>query len=342
MNCKILPSIHPEIVSMYKSGCSSYKIAKKYKVQSKTISNILKKYIKQLRGFNEKCSKDESYFEKIDTQEKAYWLGFLYADGYNSGNGVVLSLQKSDLDIIKRFQKDIKSTSKIYFIEKEQMSLKSNNVQGMACLSVSSKKISKDLSNLGCVKKKSLILKFPTPEQVPDNLMNHFIRGYFDGDGCCCVSKHNGLFLSFTSSKDFCSGLKNFLFKSLGINTYQNKKQNNSSESLYVGGFNKIKKLYDYIYNNASFYMERKHNKFLEGFKRKSEKEEVFLNKKHSKYFGVTWHKRKEKWEAFSCKSGKTINLGAFDTEMEAALKYNEFAKNNGKRLNILIDKTNK
>ena len=88
--------------------------------------------------------------------------------------------------------------------------------------------------------------------------------------------------------------------------------------------------------------MERKHNKFLEGFKRKSEKEEVFLNKKHSKYFGVTWHKRKEKWEAFSCKYGKTINLGAFDTEMEAALKYNEFAKNNGKRLNILIDKTNK
>ena len=339
MNFKIPILEHPEIIKLYNSGFSTYKISEKYKVSRKTIGDILKKYLKKLRGFNKPCTKDEYFFERIDTQEKAYWLGFLYADGYNSGNGIVLSLQKSDINIIKRFKKDIRSSSKIYFIEKEQMSIKSMNVQGMACLAVSSKKISKDLDKLGCVKAKSLILKFPTEEQVPNHLISHFIRGYFDGDGCCCVSKHNGLFLSFSSSKDFCSELKRFLKNTIDINTYKTYKKGNNAASLYISGFNQIKKFYNFLYSDANFYMKRKFNKFQEGFRRKENKTEAFLNKKHSRYFGVTWHKRKEKWEAFSCKNGKTINLGTFDLEIDAARKYNEYAKDNNKKLNILVDK---
>ena len=266
MNIKISESIHPEIVSLYNSGLSSYKIADRYNVQRKTICDILKKYIKKLRGFNKPCIKDESFFEKIDTQEKAYWLGFLYADGYNSGNGIVLSLQKSDLESIKRFKKDIKSTSNIYTIKREGMAIGAMNKQDLVSLAVSSVKISRDLSKLGCVQKKSLVLQFPASEQVPDSLIHHFIRGFFDGDGCCCISKHNGLFVSFTSNKSFCESLSLYLKNRLNINTYQSKKKNNNSESLYISGFNQIKKFYDFLYEDSTIHMSRKFDKFQKGF----------------------------------------------------------------------------
>lgn len=43
-----------------------------------------------------------------------------------------------------------------------------------------------DLSKHGCVPNKSLILKFPTT--LPNELVNDFIRGYFDGDGSVYIN----------------------------------------------------------------------------------------------------------------------------------------------------------
>ena len=48
----------------------------------------------------------ESIFQTIDSPEKAYWLGFLYADGYNSYKGIVsLCLNEEDVDHLEKFKK---------------------------------------------------------------------------------------------------------------------------------------------------------------------------------------------------------------------------------------------
>lgn len=114
-------------------------------------------------------------FETIDTEEKAYWLGFLYADGTISSkeNKIELGLAEKDLTHIQKFRTFIGISNKICYRE----SSKSYR------FSFRSYKCKQDLINKGCVPNKSLILTFPSASQVPIALLKHFIRGYFDGDG---------------------------------------------------------------------------------------------------------------------------------------------------------------
>ena len=102
-------------------------------------------------------------------------MGFLYADGYvNSEKGVELTLKADDLEHIESFKKFLNSNHNIEFRK---------NVNAYR-INIYSKKMANDLINLGCFQNKSLKLKFPTNQQVPKELISHFMRGYFDGDGC--------------------------------------------------------------------------------------------------------------------------------------------------------------
>ena len=114
-------------------------------------------------------------FETIDTEEKAYWLGFLYADGSVSSkeHKIELGLAEQDLKQIEKFRDFIGIMNKISY----RSTTKSYRY------SFRSESCKEDLIKQGCVPKKSLILNFPTENQVPKNLIRHFIRGYFDGDG---------------------------------------------------------------------------------------------------------------------------------------------------------------
>ena len=72
-----------------------------------------------------------------------------------------------------------------------------------------SQKTVNDLKKLGCVEKKSSILTFPTSQQVPNNLIYHFIRGYFDGDGSICITDKN-YHISFVGTENFIKELYNY------------------------------------------------------------------------------------------------------------------------------------
>jgi len=69
-----------------------------------------------------------------------------------------------------------------------------------------------DLLNLGIVPRKSKILRFPTKEQIPENLIQHYIRGYLDGDGSVQLH-HNCLSISFVGTKEVLIGIQNTLIK---------------------------------------------------------------------------------------------------------------------------------
>lgn len=123
---------------------------------------------------------NEHIFDVIDTEEKAYWLGFIFADGYISSrdNGFELSLKGSDIEHLHKFNK---------FMEHNKDNVKLGEVKNkdktfLRCRwGIVNKHLWNTLNNLGCTPRKSLTLQFPN---ISEELEIPFIRGYFDGDGC--------------------------------------------------------------------------------------------------------------------------------------------------------------
>ena len=159
------------ILENYKNGKSINFIAKEIGISWDTVKRFLLK------------EQDlSSLFEKVDNYKTAYWLGFLYADGsIRSGtrNEISLDLKEEDLEIIKTFHSFCNNKNNIreHIIKRNGKEFKSY------VSSFSNKKVKENLIKLGCTPKKSLTLEFPSEEQVPQEFLYDFMRGYFDGDG---------------------------------------------------------------------------------------------------------------------------------------------------------------
>lgn len=180
-----------KIIELHNSGKGVTEIGKLLNLDRAAVSRNLKKL-----GFDtSRNTLIKDIFHTIDTEEKAYWLGFLYADGYISKyNQVEVSLALKDEDHLIKLKKFINTNTKII---KDDYRCR---------LLFCSKELVKDLANLGCVNNKSLILTFPTEEQVPQELLRHFLRGYVDGDGCLCCTEKTQQF-SITSTEEFFDGM---------------------------------------------------------------------------------------------------------------------------------------
>jgi len=217
--------------------------------------HILSNFLKQ-KGIriipNGKQNIDSNIFSKIDTEEKAYWLGFMYADGNLSSTTNTISLELSLKDEIHLIKFNT-------FLNKSKNTRKDN----FRCRCVfKDLKIYNDLIKLGCVPKKSLILKFPKDTQVPKDLIHHFIRGYVDGDGSIYITNNN-INVSVLGTKEFLSTLIK-VFDLPKRNFYKNNKENNSNCYFFqYSGKNAILFI-DKIYKDATIYLERKYDKYLE------------------------------------------------------------------------------
>jgi hypothetical protein len=139
---------------------------------------------------------------------------------------------------------------------------------------INQKEICYQLEALGCVSNKSLILEFPTT--VPNELIHHFLRGYSDGDGCIYKNKlqktktskpYINTIWKFVSTKQFCNETAKILKEQLDINCSQSlsrPKTNQITTTLSVGGNLQVMKVLDWLYKNATIYLPRKYEKYLE------------------------------------------------------------------------------
>ena len=198
-----------------------------------------------------------NFFEVIDTPEKAYWLGFLYADGSVQSKDTLkygeqsfkLQLQEQDKEILEKFNLDLQSTYPIRY--------DNSRANPQVILEPRSQKTVDDLIRLGCVERKSLILKFPTEDQVPKQFIRDFIRGYFDGDGS--ISEYNGQWhITFVGTQDFITSL----YEILQIGSVFPDKRKTNSWYIGINGNKQILSFYHYLYDNATRYLQRKYNKF--------------------------------------------------------------------------------
>ncbi len=203
--------------------------------------------MKRVNNFN------DDYFEKIDTEDKAYFLGLLFADGnvYLKRYRVQITLANEDAYILTKFAECINYSGKLY------------SDRGLySKLILPSKKMCEDLILLGCTANKSLTLKFP--DKVPSELLHHFIRGYFDGDGH--ISKHKKLikpyyYINITSTEEFIIILKDIFAKNnidVGKSYKRYKNKEISAHTIYVKN-KSAKQFVDYVYKNATIFLNRKH-----------------------------------------------------------------------------------
>jgi hypothetical protein len=117
-----------------------------------------------------------------------------------------------------------------------------------------------DLIKLGLVPKKSLVIKFPTEEQVPKSLHSHYILGYFDGNGTAGANTNISC-----GSRDFIYALKDVLPCEIS-SIYEKDKNIVSGQfhcySLLIGRKKEMIKFYNWLYKDAELFLVRKKAKF--------------------------------------------------------------------------------
>ena len=196
---------------------------------------------------------NHNYFKTIDTEEKAYILGFLYADGYNSDKQVVITQLEQDVDILEKINKALNADNQI------KRKLQSTNNKTKCQLCYSSIDMCTDLTNLGCFRNKSLACTFPT--FLDKSLIRHFIRGYFDGDGCITYRKSGSSpGINMLGTLEFLLKINEF-FENSAIIGKKDKRHFNNTHTLRFRVQPGINFLYS-IYNNSNIFLTRKYEKY--------------------------------------------------------------------------------
>lgn len=185
---------------------------------------------------------NESYFAEIDSEDKAYFLGWIISDG--NVYKTTTSLSICDRDIVYTFAHCLNYPEEnIEYREDDEIH------QPQWRIRLNSIKMTQDLLELNITPNKSHTIQYPN---IEPNLERHLIRGIWDGDG------HVGKLYSYVTGSEPCLlGIKNAL-NSRGLPT---------ADKLYEGvGHYRLRLLRSkretlhWIYSNCSFYLPRKYN----------------------------------------------------------------------------------
>ena len=261
---------HEKIVKLYLEHKNTVKVSKEIGCSVSLVCKVLEKKNIPLFHKASKFEYNRRYFEIIDTEEKAYWLGFLYADGYvmhsNGKYRLKVSLAYKDVFHLEKLKNSLESNVPIV-----KYQIKKGKCAGnwYCRLTHDSRELALDLKSKGCYQRKSLTLTFPSEEIVPEHLVRHFIRGYFDGDGSVFMSnekhwRYGHIFpvihFRFCGTFEFLSKIQSIL----GMNgrlTHSRASENN----VYELAFKRRKRarvFMHYLYDDATIYLDRKYQIF--------------------------------------------------------------------------------
>lgn len=207
-----------------------------------------------------KYSINESYFNKIDTEKKSYFLGFLMADGAinKNCNKLQFNLQREDEYIIKEFCEEINYLGNIEHHE--------DNVRKISSVNICSKKIITDLIYHGIVPKKTG--KEIMPDTIDKKLIKHFIRGFIDGDGH--IGKTCKKISICSTSLNILYSIKYFLEEKLNIKEYEVEWKPLTSKNkklfYYEIYSDSAIKVLNFLYNEATIFLKRKYNIYKEKY----------------------------------------------------------------------------
>ena len=212
-------------------------------------------------------------FSKIETELQAYLLGFYAADGNINEKRKTfrIHLQKQDSELVYLYKDIISPDARTFTVEEHKTTGRNGqeiNAHESFGVDITSAKLCTDLVNLGIGYNKSYSdLHIP---EMPESLIRHFIRGYFDGDGCITIwlSKEKGKSDRVRGKFDICaksaSILNEFIkfFATHDIKINLNYLKRDDMYRITTSSKKELEKIYNMLYKDSNFYLSRKFNKF--------------------------------------------------------------------------------
>ena len=246
------------ICQRYVAGESSCSLAHHFSVSPPAIRSLLRRQGIARRPQSEaqrlfQC--DHSFFSTIDNEQKAYWLGFMAADGYISRNALVIALAQTDKEHLQRFQEAIHATHPIHDYKYPNTSF--------SRLFIRSSQLVDGLANYGVVPNKTFIFRWPI---LHKDLQTHFIRGYIDGDGGFYARRTAyptpAISFEVTGNEPFLLSLQAFLMEQCSLRAtklYRRHKDIPIATLRYVGR-KQVSRIFALLYRDATIYLPRKHD----------------------------------------------------------------------------------
>jgi hypothetical protein len=261
-------SLCKQIESLYLSGMSLKQVGKELGHKPQTIWLWLKergvqtRTSKQAAVFAPKRSAvhdfNQNAFDEINTEETAYWLGFILADGCvrSRGNSFAVNLKQSDYQHLVKLKTFLDASHRVSFHKQ------GDYYERNSSFSVTGKHFCEKLRSLG------IVAGAKQPYRVSRDLEAHYWRGVIDGDGCIVRSRvyRNGVFvdkhylaISLVGTKETMALFEDFCQRRIGCKA----------------GFHKAKNIYYYrvhglqavdlgliLYKRSSVFLSRKLQKF--------------------------------------------------------------------------------
>lgn len=215
-------------------------------------------------GYSKTRKFNNHYFHDIDSELKAYFLGFIFADGYvvyrekNRNHEFAMQLKSEDRCILEALNEELGGVHDICHKNPKKKMI--NGVDTISrdsdVLRVYSKDIVCDLMNLGVVQDKTHNYQLP---KIPDEYFFDFLRGYIDGDGC--YYNNGRIMMNITcASKEVLEYLQNIL-QTYGIHT-SIYKEKELKYRLNCYRKDDVKKLVNMLYHDGfSLCLSRKYEK---------------------------------------------------------------------------------
>ena len=241
------------IIDLYNNGKNVKSISEIYNCHSCTIQRLLKRngVLKSVKFNNRKYTINESYFDNIDTQEKAYWLGVMVTDGCVDNNFAVrLNLNSNDEYHIKKFQEAIGSNHMLFHANE--------GTAGTSCLCIKNKHMALALREKGIIAHKKKVYK------VHQELEIDYWRGVVDGDGFISCNAHCSI--GICGTKEICFCFKRFCKKYIKTKAKVVKQKNNDIWTFVLHG-NIAITICKLLYDNAVVFLKRKKEKYLNSLK---------------------------------------------------------------------------
>ena len=257
-----------EITKLYQEGKTAKEISSllgfKY---SQPVYNYFKKMGwerigkagKRIYGVN------EDFFKCINTEEKAYILGFICADGHIERDRLNITVSIKDKDILEKIRKAMQSNHPIKEVKRTNLYNKTDRkTLTLVELMIGSVELVKPLFNMGLTTNKTYTLNGDIVKYIPKYLIRDFLRGYFDGDGNIFFGRRYSS--GYKYNVNIC-GNEDFLLKSFQTYFPSNNKlyKDLYSRQCYVWKISqrdKVKDFMYYLYYNSSISLQRKYNEF--------------------------------------------------------------------------------
>ena len=258
-----------KIIELFYQGMHYGEICKIIDCSERAVQYAIKSRGIEARRKN-RYTLNENFFNKIDSEEKAYFLGLLFADGFVGDvkrNDISLSASSINKDILEKFTTSIEFTGNIRRVKSKTGYHTENDI---FTVNFSSKIMCDDLRKYGMTGLKIDRLNATINAAIPKNLIGHFYRGYVDGDGCIGIRNNsrsiNGKMYNYQQPYIILISTQQFLdgfVANAGITSVHLKKSK-TDYMQYVRILKKkdVKTALAFLYKDAHIYLDRKFNSY--------------------------------------------------------------------------------